>query len=205
MHSLQWFRTPAEPRGVVLLLHGGQEASEEAVSRWGHPVLRMVPFALSLRRRRHRLAVGLLRYAVRGWNAEHQSPVADVRWALDETRRRYPGAPIVLVGHSMGARAALHVMDAPDVQVVVALAAWVAPGDPVLGRRGLKVYLGHGTDDRITAPRGSQYLAKALQEKGTEVTLELVDGEGHALLRKARWWHRRVTAYVMESVQGLEK
>lgn len=36
-------------------------------------------------------------------------------------------------------------------------------------------------------------------ERG-DVTLELVDGEGHALLRKARWWHRRVTAYVMDQL-----
>ena len=66
---------------------------------------------------------------------------------------------------------------------------------------GLQVLLGHGTADTITAPRGSEWMAKRLRDKGTDVTLELVDGENHALLRKARWWHRRVTAYVIGELE----
>lgn len=195
--NLQWFRQPADARAVVLVLHGGTTDNTEPVPRYGHAVLRLIPFAFSLRRARRDVAVVLLRYAVRGWNGAVQSPLADARWALAQIAERYPDRPVALVGHSMGARTALHVMDDPAVTVVAALAAWVEKGDPAHGRPGLHVFLGHGTADTITAPRGSECMAKRLRDKGTDVTLELIDGENHALLRKARWWHKRITAYVI--------
>lgn len=198
--DLQWVRPPDDPRAVVLVLHGGTQASLAPVSRYGLPVLRLVPFAWSLARARRDVAVALLRYAVRGWNGTERSPVADARWALAQVADRFPGRPIALVGHSMGGRTALHVMDDPAVEVVVTLATWVERGDPVHGRPGLSVFLAHGTDDRITAPRGSSVMARALRAKGADVTVELVDGEGHALMGRARWWHRRVTAYVMDQL-----
>lgn len=200
MHSLQWFREPSDARAVVLLLHGGTTTNTEPVPRYGHAALRLLPFALSLRRARRDVAVVLLRYAVRGWNGTLRSPIADARWALAQIAERYPDRPVALVGHSMGARTALHVMDDPAVTVVAALAAWVEKRDPAHGRAGLRVLVAHGTADRITAPRGSTWMAKRLRDRGTDVTLELVDGEGHALLRKARWWHQRVTAYVIGSL-----
>ena len=40
-------------------------------------------------------------------------------------------------------------------------------------------------------------MAQRLRGKGVDVTFELVEWENHALLRRARWWHQRVTAYVM--------
>lgn len=195
--DLQWFREPDDPRAVVIVLHGGTQTSREPVGRYGLPVLRLVPFAWSLARARRDVAVVLLRYAVRGWNGAARSPVADARWALEQVADRFPGRPVALVGHSMGGRTALHVMDDPAVQVVATLATWVERRDPVHGRPGLSVFLGHGTADRITAASGSSLMARALETKGADVTLELVDGENHALLRRARWWHERVTAYVM--------
>lgn len=198
--SLQWFRRPRQPRAVVLILHGGTTSSRDPVQRYGHPVLRMLPFALSLRRSRSDIAVALMRYAMRGWNGAARSPVADARWALGEIGGQYPDIPVAIVGHSMGARTALHVMDDPAVAAVVALAAWVERGDPAHGRPGLPVYLGHGTADQVTAPRGSEVMAKALRANGAEVTLELVEGENHALLRRARWWHQRVTAYLLSAL-----
>lgn len=200
MHSLQWFREPRDARAVVLLLHGGTTDNTEPVARYGHPVLRLIPFACSLRRARRDVAVVLLRYAVRGWNRSLASPVADARWALTQIAERYPGRPVALVGHSMGARTALHIMDDPAVTVVAALATWVEKGDPAHGRPGLHVLLAHGASDTITAPRGSEWMAKRLRDKGTDVTLELIEGENHALLRKARWWHTRVTAYVIRNL-----
>ena len=185
---------------MVLLLHGGTTDNTEPVQRYGHPVLRLIPFAWTLRRARRDLAVVLMRYAVRGWNGPLQSPVADARWALAQIAERYPDRPVAIVGHSMGARTALHVMDDPAVTTAALLAAWVERGDPVHGRPGLNVFLGHGTADRITAPRGSEVLAQKLEAQGAAVTLELVDGENHALLRKARWWHKRVTAYLLRSL-----
>ena len=198
--DLQWFREPDDPRAVVLVLHGGTPDSRDPVSRYGLPALRLVPFAWSLARARRDVAVALLRYAVRGWNGTERSPVADARWALEQVTDRFPGRPLALVGHSMGGRTALHVMDDQAVEVVATLATWVERRDPVHGRPGLSVLLGHGTDDRITAASGSGLMARALAETGADVTLELVDGENHALLRRASWWHRRVTAYVMDEL-----
>ena len=195
--DLRWFREPDDPRAVVLVLHGGTPDSLDPVGRYGLPVLRLVPFAWSLARARRDVAVALLRYAVRGWNGTERSPVNDARWALEQVTARFPDRPIALVGHSMGGRTALHVMDDPAVEVVATLATWVERHDPVHGRPGLSVFLGHGTDDRITSASGSSLMARALTAKGSDVTLELVEGENHALLRKARWWHERVTAYVM--------
>jgi alpha-beta hydrolase superfamily lysophospholipase len=203
--DLQWFREPADPRAVVIVLHGGTPDSRDPVSRYGLPVMRLVPFAWSLGRARRDVAVALLRYAVRGWNGTARSPVADARWALEQVADRFPGRPVALVGHSMGGRTALHVMDDPSVQVVATLATWVERRDPVHGRPGLSVFLGHGTDDRITAARGSSLMARALEAKGADVTLELVDGENHALLRRPRWWHERVTAYVMGELDRLTR
>lgn len=200
--NLQWFRRPQGAGAVVLILHGGTTDNRDPVPRYGHAVLRMIPFAFALRRARRDVAVVLLRYAVRGWNGPVRSPVADARWALREIADAYPDRPVALVGHSMGARTALHVMDDPAVTVVAALATWAEKGDPAHGRPGLQVLLGHGTADTITAPRGSEWMAKRLRDKGTDVTLELVDGENHALLRKARWWHRRVSAYVIGNLDA---
>ena len=74
---------PAGPvRGVALVLHGGRASSRAPVRRTNLTVVRMTPFASSLRRAGTDLglAVARLRYVVRGWNGGAQSPVADVRW-----------------------------------------------------------------------------------------------------------------------------
>src|SRR6476660_972596 len=93
------------------------------------------------------MAVARLRFRVRGWNADAM-PVEDARWALDQVRTAYPGVPVALVGHSLGGRVALSVGDDPDVRLVVGLAPWVVPGDPLPGavaRTGLI----HGDRDVI--------------------------------------------------------
>ena len=96
-------------------------------------VLRMAPFVTSLRRAgaEHGLAVARLRYLVRGWNGAAQSPVPDVRWALDRLAEQFPGIPVALVGHSMGGRAAVYAAGHDSVRAVVGLAPWIEPGDPV--------------------------------------------------------------------------
>ena len=199
--DLQWFRRPDDARAVILVLHGGMPRSLDPVNRYGPTVARMIPFTWSLTRARRDVAVALLRYAVRGWNGRSAHPVADARWALDRVAELYPGRPVAVVGHSMGGRTALHVMDHPAVDVVATLAAWVERRDPAHGRPGQSAFLGHGSSDRITSPAGSRVMAGRLRSQGVDVTLELVDGENHALLRKARWWHRRVTAYVIGELE----
>ncbi len=124
---------PGPATAVVLVLHGGRSKSHMAVHATNLALLRMRPFASSLRRagRSDGLVVARLRYAVRGWNGAEQSPVADANWALHELQTRYPGLPIALVGHSMGGRTALYVAGHANVCAVVGLAPWIEAGDPI--------------------------------------------------------------------------
>src|ERR1700712_2477803 len=87
----------ADARAVVLLLHGG-EVHSLIRSRRGLGYARMVPFGWAIARasRGRRGALWLLRSRYRGWKEPDRQPVQDARWALDEARRRHPGAPIVL-------------------------------------------------------------------------------------------------------------
>ena len=45
----------------------------------------------------------------RRWDEPEQHPVHDAKWALTQLRDQHRGAPIALLGHSMGGRAALRV------------------------------------------------------------------------------------------------
>ena len=70
-------------------------------------VRRMHPFARDLAALGDDLAVAQLRYRIRGWNDNGVDALADVAFALAALDARYGGVPTVLVGHSMGGRAAL--------------------------------------------------------------------------------------------------
>lgn len=193
----------AEPdgpvRGLALVLHGGRAASTDPVTARQLAVLRMWPFARALSRagRRPGLAVARLRYRVRGWNEPLRSPVADTREALDTLRRRFPGAPIALVGHSMGGRTAIHVADDPAVRVVVALAPWIEPDDPVAAVTGRRLLIVHGERDRVTDPQSSARYARAAAELAMSATWLGLRGERHAMLRRAPLWHELATGFVL--------
>ena len=95
--------------GAVLLLHGGMPDSEQPVSPWSLPLARMRMFVAPLQTRTNAsgVAVAMLRYRHRGWNGEAADAYKDAVWALDQLAERYGPVPIALVGHSMGARAAV--------------------------------------------------------------------------------------------------
>jgi len=187
-------------RAVVLVLPGGRVEST-AASRRGPAYLQMVPFARSIGRatRGREVAVWLLRYRVRGWNGDAQDPVRDARWALAEARRRHPGAPIVLVGHSMGGRVALWLANEPGVAGVCALAPWIEPGDPAVHPTSATVLIAHGDHDRVTDPAASVAYAARLG-----ASFVPVPGEVHGLVRRPVFWTRLVTGFVTSVLGSVE-
>jgi len=204
----------SQPEAVVLLLHGGSTDSFAATRAFDPAVLRMIPFGRSvLRSGGGRIAVASLRYAVRGWNGEWQSPLRDARWALDRIAARLGGLSIGLVGHSMGGRVALRVADhggvlkgahggihSWGVHSVAALAPWLPDGEPipVLGERAL--LLAHGTADRTTDPAKTTELAAKLAAGGGDVELVKYPGARHAMLFPARPWHDMVASFMVRTL-----
>src|SRR6185312_17284464 len=124
-------RGAADPRALVVLLHGGRADSTARAPR-GVAYLRMLPFGRAARSAGPGVGVWRLRYRYRGWNEPERHPVADARWALDRAAHVHPGVPVILVGHSMGGRVALHVATAPGVAGICALAPWIEPPDHAL-------------------------------------------------------------------------
>lgn len=183
---------------VVLVLHGGKAGSLQPTSERQLSYRRMVPMADAVHRAfgEHGVAVWLLRNRLRGWNEPRLDAVADARWALRRVRSEHPAARIVLVGHSMGARAALRVADTEGVTSVCALAPWIEPGEPVRQLAGRSVLLAHGDRDRWTIPRASFDYAVRARQVAREVGRFEVRGTGHAMLRRAPDWNGVVLSFV---------
>jgi alpha-beta hydrolase superfamily lysophospholipase len=200
---LTWPTEVDQPRAVVLVLHGGKSRSNRPVRSWQGAVLRMGPFAGAVADAGGgAIAVATLRYAVRGWNGDKASPVADTRLALEQIASRYPGVPIGLLGHSMGGRVALHLADDERITAIAALAPWVEPKDRARWHRGLHVLFMHGSLDRMTSPRASRALADAMGALGADVTYDSVKGESHAMLRQAARWHRESAEFLAKHLLG---
>jgi dienelactone hydrolase len=194
---LLWPMEVDQPGAVVLMLHGGRSRSTRRVRPWQGAVLRMRPFAGAVAAAGGgAIAVASIRYAVRGWNAELASPLADTRLAIEQISAKHPGVPIGLLGHSMGGRVALHLADDERVGAIAALAPWVEPGDRARSHRGLHVLFMHGTLDRMTSPRASRAMADAMADLGADVTYDTVRGESHTMLRRAGRWHRESASFL---------
>ena len=165
--------------------------STEPVTPLDPAVLRMIPLALAIRHglRGSGIEVSRPRYRVRGWNGELASPVRDLREAIDEIVARLGPVPVVLIGHSMGARAAFLVAGHPAVSAVAGLAPWLPPTEPVDQLAGRRVLLAHGTADRITSPEETWAYAERARSVTRTATIEVLGGE-HTMLRRAALWHR---------------
>lgn len=186
---------------LVLLLHGGKERSYDKSEPMHYSARRMRPFARALHRRgaRHGVAVWTVRYRVRGWNEPDLSPVADARWALEEVRRRHGDVPVVLLGHSMGGRVAVRVLDDPSVVAMVALAPWL-PHEPVEVARDRDVLVAHAVVDSWTSPQASLAWAEQVRAVARSVSYVRIRRTGHFLLRRQRLWTQLATGFCLSSL-----
>jgi dienelactone hydrolase len=187
---LSHYADPRRPRGVVLMLHGGQQHGHQAVDHRSTSWVRSVVMARAIARRAAALdvAVALLRYRHRGWN-DGRGPVADARWALAQLRSRYGEVPVVLLGHSMGARTAVRAADDASVRGVVALAPWLPAGEPVAALAGKRLVAAHGTRDRITSARATQDFVDRAARAGADASYVDMGDVGHYLLRRMGRWN----------------
>lgn len=176
----------------MLLLPGGSPDSLDPTTPIGLSYLRMLPFEAQLRRRTSRpgVAVATLRYDVRGWNGAEQSPVGNTRRALGVLRQRLPDVPVILLGHSMGGRAAMRAAADPGVSGVVALAPWLSDREPVEQLVGTRVVIYHGTSDRMTDPAASRDFAERAARRGVDIAFVPLPGLEHTMLRSFLGWQR---------------
>ncbi|MFH8259268.1 alpha/beta fold hydrolase [Streptomyces roseolus] len=189
-----------EPRlrraaGAVLLLHGGRADSLTPPPPLNLPGLRMRAFARALGEDPSHadVLVGHVRYRMRGWNAERADPVHDTRRALAELADTVGPLPVVLVGHSMGARAALRAADDPHVRGVVALAPWCPPGEPVAHLAHRTVIALHDPADPVTSATGTWAYLRRAEAAGARVRGIRMPGGRHTMISRARLWHSLAT------------
>jgi len=177
-------------KGVVLVAHGGQTSSTAPTSPLQPAVLRMIPVATAIRLalRGSGAAIQRHRFRVRGWNGALASPVGDLNEALDAIVAEFGSVPVVLVGHSMGARAAARAAGSPAVTAVAGLGPLPPAGEPIGQLAGRRVLLAHGSADSITNPAETwAFLERA--RAVTEVSAVEVRAGDHAMLRRACLWH----------------
>jgi predicted esterase len=193
-------RRPRSPVGVVLVLHGGGARGEAVpVSPTQLSVLRMIPVARRIARRRG-LAVFRLLNSQRGWGPGDSS-LADVRWALARIREQYDDLPVLLVGHSLGGRAALLAVSEDGVAGAVALNAYLLPGDDSVDPGGKRLLFVHGTQDRIASFDRAQAAAAALGRR-TDVGFIAVNGGQHAMLRHGRVFDSAAAGFAAGVLRG---
>jgi predicted esterase len=203
--TLETHPAPGDLRAIALFCHGGTATSEQPPRDYALSLVRMRAIEQFIRGTTadRGVATFLLRYRVAGWNGSAADAYADVRWALEQLRAEYgPDVPVVLVGHSMGGRAALRAGGEESVAGVCALAPWTPGGEPVEHLRDRTVTILHGLGDRWVPAALSERFALRARAAGVRVARFTVPG-GHSMLRGAQRWHEFARATVLGAT-GIE-
>ena len=200
---LTTYDAPGRPRAMVLVLHGGKPRSSQSVDGRSASWRRAAWLTRDIAQQAHEARVGvwLVRYRRRGWNGGTDA-VADARWALDRLREVHGDVPVVLVGHSMGARVAVHVADDPSVVGVVGLAPWWSATDPVRTLSGRTLRAAHGRRDRITSFGETARYVERARTVADSAALEDMGALGHYMLTGSRRWHDVALRSVLEVVDA---
>ncbi|HXH79800.1 alpha/beta hydrolase [Nocardioides sp.] len=181
---------PETTRGLILMFHGGKDRSKEDVDGRSLSWKRSLAMQRSIAPAAHEddLSVWLLRYRQRGWNGGRDR-IADARWALDQVRSEHPGVPITLLGHSMGARVAVHVADDPQVRGVVGLAPWLPGGESIDALAGRDLVVAHGRRDRITSFKATAAYVERARTVASSAEMHDMGPVGHYMLKGSAAWN----------------
>lgn len=186
---------------MVLLLPDGETDSRRRPSPLSYAAQLPLARTLAGAGREDGLAVHVVRYRSRGWNAG-ADPVADAQWAADEVVRRYGDVPVCLVGHGMGGRAALRGAGHTAVNSVLAMAPWLPDEpdepEPVKHLAGRRVLMVHGTNDARSSPELSYRLAERAKKANRDTCRFEVHSDGHAL----RQHRSEVMALAADFIRG---
>jgi dienelactone hydrolase len=203
--ALEQRAAQGETRGIALFCHGGAAAGLEPPRERALSLVRMRAFEhfVHAAAADRGIATALVRYRVVGWNGEAADAFEDVRWAVGLLREEHgTDVPIVLVGHSMGGRAALRAGAEQSVTAVCALAPWTPPGEPVMSVRDQTVAILHGRGDRwVPAKLSADYAVRA-RRAGARVARFTIAG-GHTMVRRSHQWHSFARDVVLAGT-GLE-
>ncbi|MGV3563018.1 MAG: alpha/beta hydrolase [Nocardioides sp.] len=189
--SLTRLDPPEAPRVVTLVLHGGTQHSTDPVGGRSASWRRMAAMQRRITPRLHEAGIAswLLRYRARGWNGQGTGAQEDARWALEQVRTTYGDVPVVLLGHSMGARTSAYVADDPSVVGVVGLAPWWQPDDPVVALRDRHVVAAHGRTDKITSAKMTRRFLERAALVAASTDYVDMGRVGHYMLRRVESWN----------------
>ncbi|MFF1280708.1 alpha/beta hydrolase [Streptomyces sp. NPDC058299] len=203
--SALWLRhCPQRPRAAIITLHGGRADSYQTSQPWHLAALRMRPVLRAAASAVHldEVVLAHVRYRHRGWNQD--DPLNDTYRALNELQQSAGQVPVILIGHSMGGRAALRAASHPQVHGVLALAPWLPPYEPAMQLSGKQAVVVHGERDRVTSPRDSADYIKRARAAGARAGIMLIRNGDHAMLRRSSLWHRTVTTVVTDLLRPQE-
>ncbi|MEO9330296.1 alpha/beta hydrolase [Gordonia aurantiaca] len=193
-----------DPGLIVLVLPGGTDHSRRPFSATQGSALRMYPFTWSLQLRYGRsVRVHQVRYEVYGWNGDDASPMAPARAALEDLCDRHPGAPVVVIGHSMGGRVAAQLAADRRVIGVLALAPWWQFADWRHIHPGARVVAVHGDADERTFAKRTRKGIEELRANGVDAEFVTVPDGRHAMLDHVLLWQRSALDFVGERLSAL--